>query len=314
MIWEYKHAVLLSFQRLMMFILHIIMYSLAMFFLFFPDGKISMCFALCFVKRDFGDGDCKAAGCIVMSQDMCFTSMSSLPFFSFSLFSWRALSLIFNRFLMLSCGTCGTLQRYSNISKIWLCKVFEWCLLFCNTCFENYFEYRNKTKKREVVEGKQAEQKVFQTHRVFVSHRVPCQLLLPGFTRPPLTLPLPTVHLFPYASLSLSGHALFLTLLLSPKDQSGFWFPLMVFPDWRNNPFLEGWINLSVGTKMWACRFQRKRKLKNFNTLLILIPFEEFQTWINCDRLAVKCSLCKYCALSYFANLLCVNKHASRRD
>lgn len=79
-----------------------------------------------------------------------------------------------------------------------------------------------KQKKREVVEGKQAEQKVFQTHRIFVSHRVPCQLLLPRFTRPPPTLPLPTVHLFPYASLSLSGHALFLTLLLSPKDQSGF--------------------------------------------------------------------------------------------
>lgn len=29
-----------------------------------------MCFALCFVKRDFVDGDCKASGCIVMSQDV----------------------------------------------------------------------------------------------------------------------------------------------------------------------------------------------------------------------------------------------------
>lgn len=51
MIWECKHAVLLSFQRLMIFILHIIMYGLAMFFYrCFPDGKISMCFALCYVS------------------------------------------------------------------------------------------------------------------------------------------------------------------------------------------------------------------------------------------------------------------------
>lgn len=125
---------------------------------------------------------------------------------------------------------------------------------------------------------------MFHTHRAFISHRVPCQLLS-HFSQPPPTLPFPTIHLYPYTSLSLSGHALFLRLLLSPKYQFGFWFPLMVFPDWRKKHFLEGWINLSVGTKMWACRFQRKRKLKNFTTLLILIPFEEFQTWINCDRL-----------------------------
>lgn len=50
-------------------------------------------------------------------------------------------------------------------------------------------------KKDVVVEEKQAEQKVFQTHRAFVSHRVPCQLLS-HFSRPPS---LPTVHLFPYA-------------------------------------------------------------------------------------------------------------------
>lgn len=92
--------------------------------------------------------------------------------------------------------------------------------------FVNYFEYRNKQThlKKDDVEGKQAEQKVFQTHRAFVSHRVPCQLLS-RFSQPPSTLPLPIIHLFQCASLSLSGHILFLTLLLlllSPKDQSGF--------------------------------------------------------------------------------------------
>lgn len=63
----------------------------------FPDGKISMCFVLC--QQDFGDGDCKAAGCNVMSQDMCFTLMSSLPFISFSFIFMTSAIFDFQSFL-----------------------------------------------------------------------------------------------------------------------------------------------------------------------------------------------------------------------
>lgn len=141
-----------------------------------------------------------------MSQDMCFTMMLSV----FFLFKFIFMQCYFDfRCFWWVVEHVWTLQRCSKISKILVCKVFKWLLLISHCLFwERWLVLSTGIKRNSVVdEGESRTEGVLEIKELSFLHRVPCQLLI---SRPPLTLPLPTIHFFPSGSLSLSDHAFIL--------------------------------------------------------------------------------------------------------
>lgn len=136
-----------------------------------------------------GDGDCKTAGCVVMSQDVRF---------------W-----------------CRLFSLHSNWFLLWFPVVFDvfWWksfldfgvrLSFFSACFGNIFWVQEQKMKRNngfssADDGVKLNRRCFGDQRAFVSAQ--SALSAPLISRPPLTLSLPTIHLFPPGSLSPSDHA-----------------------------------------------------------------------------------------------------------
>ncbi len=148
---------------------------------------------------------------------------------------------------MLSCETCGTLQRYSNISKTSLCKYLSDASHFTTLVLRTTLS-TGTNKQRSCSKGEnKPNTRCFRLTEL--SFRTECLV-----NSSLIFLNLLRLYHFPQ---SISSHTPLYRCLATPSflDSSSVQIPIRVLISahgvsrLKKKSFLEGWINLSVGTK-----------------------------------------------------------------